>query len=112
MIERQEKKRRYNQKLEWISNFEKWLASEPPIWKLFAWRRWKNSRPAVCHSAVPITNADYIRAMSNLELAKFLDDAQRKECESLHMLESDGTFRFESCVNGWLYWLGQEVDND
>ena len=45
MSEKQEKKRRYNQKLEWIAAFEKWLENEPPIWKLFAWRRWKNSRP-------------------------------------------------------------------
>lgn len=45
MSERQEKKRRYNQKLEWISAFEIWLDSEPPIWRLFAWWEWKNSRP-------------------------------------------------------------------
>lgn len=45
MSERQEKKRRYNQKLEWIAAFEKWLASEPPIWKLFSWRRWKKNKP-------------------------------------------------------------------
>lgn len=45
MSERQEKKRRYNQKLEWIAALEKWMEKEPPIWKLFAWRRWKDSRP-------------------------------------------------------------------
>lgn len=69
-------------------------------------------KPEVCHSAVPMTNADRIRAMSDFQLANFLDDVQRKECESLHVLESDGKLKFESCVNGWVYWLGLECDND
>lgn len=30
-------------------------------------------KPSVCHSAVPMTNADRIRAMSDQELAAFLD---------------------------------------
>lgn len=47
MSEKQEKKRRYNQKLEWIAAFERWLADEPPIWRLWAWRNWKNSRPEI-----------------------------------------------------------------
>lgn len=69
-------------------------------------------KPDVCHSAVPMTNADRIREMSDFELANFLDDVQRKECESLHLLKKDGTLRFESCVNGWLYWLKEVIQND
>lgn len=45
MSERKEKKRRYNQRLEFIAAFEKWLLSEPPMWKFWRWRRWRNMRP-------------------------------------------------------------------
>ena len=45
MIERQEKKKRYNLRLQFIAEHEKWLLSEPPMWKIFAWRRWKQARP-------------------------------------------------------------------
>ena len=45
MSERQEKKRRYNQRLEYIAAFQKWLEKEPPMWRFLAWRRWRNSRP-------------------------------------------------------------------
>ena len=45
MSERQEKKKRYNQRLEYIALFEKWLKAEPPICRFFKWRKWKNSRP-------------------------------------------------------------------
>ena len=31
MSEKQEKKRRYNQKLEYIAHVEKWLKQEPPM---------------------------------------------------------------------------------
>ena len=45
MSERQEKKRRYNLRLMWIADFDKWLSAEPPMWRVFAWRRWKRERP-------------------------------------------------------------------
>lgn len=45
MSERQEKRKRYNQRLQFIAEYEKWLLSEPPMWKIFAWRRWKRERP-------------------------------------------------------------------
>ena len=45
MSERQEKKRRYNQRLEYIADFNKWLDTEPSILRSIAWRRWKKSRP-------------------------------------------------------------------
>lgn len=60
-------------------------------------------------NAATITNADRIRAMNDFELANFLDDVQRKECESLHLLGSNGDLKFKSCVNGWLYWLTEVI---
>lgn len=45
MSERQEKKKRYNLRLMWIADFDKWLNREPPMWRIFAWRRWKKERP-------------------------------------------------------------------
>lgn len=45
MSERQEKKKRYNLRLMWIADFDKWLNREPPMWRVFAWRRWKRERP-------------------------------------------------------------------
>lgn len=45
MSERQEKKKRYNLRLMWIAEFEKWLGREPPIWRILAWHRWKKDRP-------------------------------------------------------------------
>lgn len=66
-----------------------------------------------CRSKMEImTNADRIRAMSDEELAEFLDDTQRKECESLHILNDDGTMKFESLKTGWLIWLQQPAEED
>lgn len=45
MSERQEKKKRYNRRLQYIAEFNRWLAQEPPRWKLVAWSRWKKQRP-------------------------------------------------------------------
>ena len=45
MSERQEKKRRYNQRLEYIVEFEKWLSAEPSLLRFFRWRKWKRGRP-------------------------------------------------------------------
>ena len=45
MSERQEKKKRYNLRLEFIALFEKWLRAEPPMWRVFKWKKWKNNRP-------------------------------------------------------------------
>ena len=44
MNEKQEKKRRCNLRLI-ISHFNKWLDSEPPLWRFIRWRKWKKSRP-------------------------------------------------------------------
>ena len=45
MSERQEHKRRYNLRLEYIAKFNKWLEAEPPMILFLRWRKWKNSRP-------------------------------------------------------------------
>ena len=45
MSERREKKRQYNEKLEYIAAFNRWLQCEPPIWAIFRRIRWKRARP-------------------------------------------------------------------
>lgn len=45
MNEKKEKRKRYNQKLEYIARFNKWLESEPPMILFWRWRKWKKSRP-------------------------------------------------------------------
>lgn len=47
MSEKQEQKRRYNQRLEYIAAFNRWLYNEPPMCCVFAWRRWKRQRPVL-----------------------------------------------------------------
>lgn len=45
MSERQEKKRRYNQNLEYIADFNRWLNEEPQILRFVSWHKWKKTRP-------------------------------------------------------------------
>ena len=45
MSERQEQKKRYNMRLEYIAMFNKWLDEEPPIVFFWRWKKWKNDRP-------------------------------------------------------------------
>lgn len=47
MSERQEKRKRYNERLCFIADFETWLALEPPMWRIFKWRKWKANRPRI-----------------------------------------------------------------
>lgn len=47
MSERQEHKKRYNLRLEYIASFTGWLESEPPMILFWKWRRWKNNRPTL-----------------------------------------------------------------
>lgn len=47
MSEKQEKKLRYNQKLEYISRFDKWLSLEPPMFRLVKWLKWRRSMPSI-----------------------------------------------------------------
>ena len=45
MSERQEHKKRYNMRLEYIARFNKWLDAEPPIVFFWRWKKRKNNRP-------------------------------------------------------------------
>lgn len=45
MSENKEHKKRYNQKLEYIAKFEKWLEQEPSMVNFVAWHKWKKERP-------------------------------------------------------------------
>ena len=45
MSEKQEHKKRYNLRLQYIAEFGKWLEAEPPMVRIFAWWRWKKQRP-------------------------------------------------------------------
>lgn len=45
MSEKQEKRRRQNQRLEYIADFNNWLDTEPPIVRFISWHRWKKARP-------------------------------------------------------------------
>lgn len=47
MSERQEKKKRYNQRLQYIAAFQKWLDAEPPMIAVIKWHRWKKLRPVL-----------------------------------------------------------------
>ena len=45
MSERQEKKRRIEQKLQYLRRLEAWLAEEPAWWAFRARKRWRARRP-------------------------------------------------------------------
>ena len=45
MSERQAKKTRYNQKLDYIAAVSKWLEREPPMWRILKRKRWKAEKP-------------------------------------------------------------------
>lgn len=45
MSEKQEHKKRFNAKVRWVREFEKWLASEPSMLRIFAWHKWKKAKP-------------------------------------------------------------------
>lgn len=45
MSESREHKKRYNLRLEYIAEFNKWLDREPPRMRTIKWHRWKKERP-------------------------------------------------------------------
>lgn len=65
----------------------------------------KDGRLVVLCGGISMTNADCIRDMNDEELARFLDEVQRQECEALHEMRPDGSLKFDSCQYGWLLWL-------
>ena len=59
----------------------------------------------------PKTNADRIRAMTDEELAEFLDDVQYREWEYRQENSREKGY-FQSCVEGWLNWLQQPAEGE
>ena len=59
-----------------------------------------------CEFIWPLSNADHIRAMSDEELARFLDDTQYREWEEIQENRQE-LVDFRSCVEGWAVWLKQ-----
>lgn len=47
MSEKQEKKRRYNQRLAFIAAFEYWLKSEPHWWRFISHYKWRKRKPEI-----------------------------------------------------------------
>ena len=47
MSEKQEHRRRFYQKVQYVVAFEKWLQDEPPIFRFIKWHKWKRRRPTM-----------------------------------------------------------------
>lgn len=45
MSEKQEKRKRFNYRFQYVLAMNDWMRKEPPVWKIFARRRWKKSMP-------------------------------------------------------------------
>lgn len=45
MSESREKKRRYNERLDYIREFSGWLAGCPPKWRVFRFMKWLGGMP-------------------------------------------------------------------
>ena len=45
MSESREKKRRYNERLEYIREFQSWICESPPRWRLFSFLSWLRRMP-------------------------------------------------------------------
>lgn len=58
-----------------------------------------------------ITNADRIRAMSDEELAEFMDNIENNPCEHCIVGTCDG-FSGEQCKEKKVEWLKQEAEDD
>lgn len=47
MSEKQEKRKRFEQHMEYHAELKAWLMKEPPMWSIFEWWRWKKTRPVM-----------------------------------------------------------------
>ena len=47
MGEKQEKRKRFEQRMEYHAELKAWLMKEPPMWRIFEWWRWKKTRPVM-----------------------------------------------------------------
>ena len=62
MSEAKEKKKRYNQKLQFAAALEKWAEEEPAKWKLIAWVKWVRRMPKMEDFVKQFTVADFEEA--------------------------------------------------
>lgn len=51
MSESREHKRRYNARLVYIAEFDRWLKEEPSMLLFWQWRAWKHRRPIIREDA-------------------------------------------------------------
>lgn len=65
-------------------------------------------KPDLCHSAVPMTNADCIRAMSDEELAEHI--WEKYGCPNGKNHVTCGFIG--NCKDCWLNWLRQPAEED
>lgn len=47
MSEKQSKRRRYNQRLPYLTAFEAWVSRKPPFFRFIKFRRWKREAPDI-----------------------------------------------------------------
>lgn len=66
-------------------------------------------KPSACNSAVPMTNADRIRAMSNEELAKWICSIMTAECCDQRCPAMDICNLGD---NGLVKWMKQPAEED
>ena len=45
MNEKKERRKRYNEKLQYIAEMEKWFREEPKMINIIKWHKWKIRRP-------------------------------------------------------------------
>lgn len=63
-----------------------------------------------CESFVPQTNADRIRAMTDEELADFINDTEYGFIDRPGMCDVCDHHRIKDCKNCWLDWLKSPVE--
>lgn len=59
-----------------------------------------------------MTNFEMIKTLNAKELAQFLDDTKREECEGIHITDKSGKYIYKSLVRGWENWLNSEATNN
>lgn len=45
MSEKQEHKKRFQMRMRYVAEYDKWLSREPSMWRVIAWHRWKAEKP-------------------------------------------------------------------
>ena len=63
------------------------------------------------HTHTPMTNADWIRAMSDYELAVFLSRDLKQPCDYCQLVDSDGACTETLCDDAMMKWLQNPAEN-